>query len=82
MDYRIKSKNEDLFNYVNFCYALNLPNSFEEAMEKDDNLKWIYVMYKKIKSLEKNNVCCNMKLPENKKLEEDGFTQLRAILKT
>ena len=50
-----KSESEDLVNHVNFCYVLNVPNSFEEALERDDNLKCQYAMKEEIKSLETNN---------------------------
>ena len=66
-NYVTKSESEDLVNHVDFCYALNVPNSFEEAMERDDNLKWKYAMEEEIKSLEKNNMYCVIKLPEGKK---------------
>ena len=68
MDYITESESEDLVNHVDFCYALNVPNSVEEAMEKDDNLKWKYAMEKEIKSFEKSNTYCVVKLPEGKKL--------------
>ena len=66
-NYITKSESEDLVNHVDFCYALNVPNSFEEAMERDDNLKWKYAMEEEIKSLEENNMYCVIKLPEGKK---------------
>ena len=37
-------------------------------MGRDDKLKWKYAMEEEIKSLEKNNTYCLMKLPEGKKL--------------
>ena len=68
VDYITESESEELVNHVDFCYALNVPNSVEEAMEKDDNLQWKYAMEKEIKSFEKNNTYYVMKLPEDKKL--------------
>ena len=67
-DYVTESQCEDLVNHVNFCYALNVSSSFEEAMERDENLNWKYAIEEEIKSLEKNYTYCVMKLPEGKKL--------------
>ena len=53
VDYVTKSQYEDLVNHVNFCYALNVSSSFEQAMERDENLNWKYAIEEEIKSLEK-----------------------------
>ena len=61
-------ENGDFINNVDFCYVLNVPNSFEEAMQSDDKLKWQLAMDAEIKSLEVNNTFTLTKLPEDKKL--------------
>ena len=56
VDYVRKSESKDLVNHFNLCYALNVPNSFEEGIERDYNLKWKYAMEEEIKSLERKQV--------------------------
>ena len=58
VDYVTQSASEGLVNHANFCNTLNVPNSFETVMERDDNLKWKYAMEEEIKSSEKNNMYC------------------------
>ena len=67
-NYVCDTENEDFINNVDFCYALNVPSSFEEAMKSDDKLKWQIAMDAEIKSLEVNNTFTLTKLPEDKKL--------------
>lgn len=53
--------------YVNYC-DVNVPNTFEEAIECDDSVKWQEAMDKEIKSINENESQSLVRKPEDKKV--------------
>ena len=59
---------EDVVNFVDYFYLLNVPVSYDDAMKSDDPLKWNFAMDDEIKSLKLNATYTVVDLPENCKL--------------
>ena len=59
---------EDAVNFIDYCYMLNIPISYEDALNCDDSLKWKLAMDREMETLKLNGTFTLVDLPENCKL--------------
>ena len=66
-DYDLSS-GEDAVNFIDYCYMLNIPISYENAINCDDSLNWKLAMDREMEALKLNGTFTLVDLPENCKL--------------
>ena len=59
---------EDAVNFIDYCYMLNIPISYENAINCDDSLNWKLAMDREMEALKLNGTFTLVDLPENCKL--------------
>ena len=62
------SEFEDYVNSVDYCYFLNAPVSYEDAMKRPDTREWKRAMTAEIDTLNENETFITTNLPEGKSL--------------
>ena len=67
-DYIVDNGNEDEINYIDYCYLMNIPTSYNNAINTDDSEKWKSAMEEEMQSLITNDTFVLTELPTNKKL--------------
>ncbi|XP_066925480.1 uncharacterized protein [Clytia hemisphaerica] len=61
-------EDSDSINHIDFCYLVNAPLTYQEAMTSSDSQKWAAAMDDEIKSLQLNNTYTLTEPPENKSI--------------
>ena len=64
------TENDDSVNYIDYCYMLDAPTCYEDAISRDDSKKWKQALDTEINSLESNDTFEVAELPEDKRLVE------------
>ena len=66
-DYVTKAASSDTTKYVDCCYMINIPSSFDDAINSEDAEHWKYAMDEEMKALGENDTYILSELPRNKK---------------
>ena len=66
-DYVTKAASSDTTKCVDFCYVINIPSSFDAAINSEDAEHWKDAMDEEMKVLDENDTYILSELPRNKK---------------
>ena len=67
-DPEVESEESDAAKFINYCYHINTPATFKEAMSCPEASKWKQAMDNEFESLQSNDTFIETELPSNKSL--------------